>query len=299
MAFEIPDWYQWNYRPQEVKRPEWFVSWPGHARVAVNFKIMHEWESVPRPSGRGFSSPNTMDSWSLCAREYGFKAGIGRLMDVFDKHGIGATVMGSGLTAQLWPDSFGELHQRGHEIASHSWDQAVHPPQFKSRDEEQQALRDSLAAIEKVTGVRPVGYMSQGPRATPHTLELIAEEGLVWTGDYHDCDIPYVIDVKGKKLVSVGYARPDFTDSELIPLGLAGGLQQLKDQFDAVYEESHRHPMKFFYAMHSHKTGTPSMAKMLDKFIDYIKGHDDVWFCRCIDMANFWLDREGAAAKSR
>ena len=214
-------------------------------------------------------------------------------MDVLDKHDVKATVMASGLGTELWPDSYRELVRRGHEVASHSWDQAVHPPQFKSREEEQVALRKSLAAIETATGKRPLGYMSQGPRPTVNTLELLAEEGLLWDGDYHDCDIPYVMNVKGKKIVSVGYARPAFTDSDIIPLGLAAGLQQLKDEFDAVYEEAARHPMKFAYAMHAQNTGTPGMSRMLGQFIDYAKGHEGVWFCRCIDMANYWLDNEG------
>ena len=292
MPFAIPDWYQWKYRPQKIERPEWFRAWPGHARVAVSLKLMHEWESTPRPTGRsgsGAGSANTHDYFALCAREYGFKEGIWRLMDVLDKHGVRTTVMGSGLAAELWPDSFRELVQRGHEVASHGWDQCIHPPQFKSRDEERDAIRMTLAAIEMATGKRPTGHMSQGPRPTAHTLELVAEEGLVWDADYQDCDIPYVMNVNGRKVVSVGYAKPDFTDNDIAPLGLAGGLQQLTDQFDAVYEESAKHPMKFFYAMHVHKVGTPGMAKMLDKFIQHAKRHEGIWFCSCGDIADFWL----------
>jgi peptidoglycan/xylan/chitin deacetylase (PgdA/CDA1 family) len=295
MSDLIPDWYQWNYRPQIVKRPAWFGSWPGNARIAVSLKIMHEWEGTPRPvvrGGFGAANPSTQDYWSLCAREYGFKEGIWRLMAVLDKHGVKATIMGSGLAATLWPDSFQELQRRGHEIASHGWDQGVHPPQFKSRDEEQMAFRRALDCIEKVTGKRPVGYMSQGPRPTVHTLDFVADEGLIWDADYHDCDIPYIMNVKGKKIVSVGYARPDFTDNDVIPLGLVGALEQLKTQFDAVYEESARHPMKFFYAMHAHHSGAPGLAKMLDQFLQYAKSHDGVWFCRCVDIANYWLENE-------
>lgn len=295
MSEPIPEWYQWNYRPQEVARPAWFRSWPGNARIAVSLKIMHEWESVPRPSGRSARSaePGATDYWALGVREYGFKAGAPRLMDVLDKHGVKATVMTSGLAAEYWPASVREFRRRGHELASHSWDQAVHPPQFKSREEERDALRKSLAAIEKASGERPVGYMSQGPRPTPNTLELIAEEGLMWTADYHDADVPYVIVVEDRKLVSVGYAKPAFTDNDIIPLGQDAGLQQLKDEFDATYEESARHPMRFGYAMHAHLSGTPGLARMLDRFLAHIKSHNGVWFCRCVDMARFWLDNSG------
>src|SRR3954462_12855482 len=126
MPQPIPDWYQWKYRPQKIERPAWFRSWPGNARVAICLKFMHEWESVPRPAGRtgaGTGSASTHDYFALCAREYGFKAGIWRLMEILDKHAIKATIMASGLAVELWPESFRELHKRGHEIASHGWDQ--------------------------------------------------------------------------------------------------------------------------------------------------------------------------------
>src|ERR1700754_4714347 len=136
--------------------------------------------------------------------------------------------------------------------------------------------------------------MSQGPRPTRNTPELVAEEGLIWNADYQDCDIPYVMNINGRKVVSVGYAKPDFTDNDVASLGLPGGLEQLKYQFDAVYEESARHPMKFFYAMHVHKVGTPGMARMLDDFLAYADQYEKVWFCRCDDMANYWLANEKA-----
>jgi hypothetical protein len=34
------------------------------------------------------------------------------------------------------------------------------------------------------------------------------------------------------------------------------------------------------------------MSKLLDQFIDYAQQHDRVRFYPCIDVANFWLERE-------
>jgi len=99
--------------------------------------------------------------------------------------------------------------------------------------------------------------------------------------------------VNGKKIVSVGYVMPNYTDNDLVPLGLNGGLGQLKEAFDASYEESRRHPMKFCYACHVHISGRPGMSKLLDHFIDYVQEHDGARFYSCIDIANFWLEREG------
>ena len=289
--------YQWNYRPHSPRRPRWFTQWPGGNRIAVTINIMHEWESAPRSNAirkRAMSPESTyLDFLALGAREYGANFGFERLLNVLDKFDVKATVLTSGLMAELFPDTLKEAARRGHEIACHHWDQSRHPFDYASKEEERQAIVRSIEAIEKATGARPPGYMSPGPRPSPFTLEICAALGFRWNGDYCDSDVPYMIDVDDKKLVSVGYVRPAYTDNDLLPFGLAGALQQLKDEFDAHYEESAIHPMKFRYATHNFTGGRPGLAKVLERFLEYVKGHRGVWFCRCVDMAEFWAEREG------
>jgi peptidoglycan/xylan/chitin deacetylase (PgdA/CDA1 family) len=262
--------------------------------MAVMLILLHEWESVPepvRPMPKG--AHHTFDFLALGAREYGARFGIWRLLDVLDRHNAKATVITSGLIAELFPESVREVRARGHELATHGWDQSMHPPVFKTRDDERDAIVKSVTALEGAASQRIVGYMSQGPRPTPNTLEICTELGFVWTADYSDSDVPYLIDVNGKKIVSVGYVMPNFTDNSLVPLGLAGGLKQLEEAFDASYEESQRHPMKFCYACHVHISGRPGMSQLLDRFIGYAQQRDGVRFYPCIDIANFWLERSG------
>lgn len=284
--------YQWDRRPRVPERPAGFNAWPGGAKMALSILVLHEWESVPRPvRPMPAGSHHSFDYLALGAREYGARFGLPRLLDVLDRHGAPATVIASGLVAELFPESVREARERGHEIALHQWDQAIHPPVFKSMEEEQESLVKTIEAVERVTGERAKGYMSQGPRPTPNTLEVIADLGFVWTCDYSDSDIPYVIEIGGKKIVSVGYVTPGYTDNDVAPLGLAGALQQLKSEFDAIYEESARHPMKMCYAVHVHKSGRPGMAKVLDGFLEHVNSHSGVWTCRGIDVAEFWLKK--------
>jgi peptidoglycan/xylan/chitin deacetylase (PgdA/CDA1 family) len=244
---DLPRSYQWNYRPQSPRRPDWFTQWPDGNRIAVTINIMHEWESVPRSNSIDKRSltpgASVIDFLALGAREYGANFGFARLLDVLDKFDVKATVFTSGLMAELFPSTLKEATERGHEVACHHWDQSRHPFDY---------------------------------------------------GDYCDSDVPYTINVNGKKLVSVGYVRPAYTDNDLSPFGLSGALRQLKDEFDAHYEESTRHPMKFRYAMHNFTGGRPGLAKVFEKFLEYAKGHQGVWFCRCVDIAQFWAEHEGA-----
>jgi peptidoglycan/xylan/chitin deacetylase (PgdA/CDA1 family) len=288
--------YQWNYRPQRPRRPGWFTQWPGGNRIAVTINIMHEWESAPgartvrkRPmvSGEGCT-----DFLALGAREYGANFGFYRLLEVLDRCDVKATVITSGVMAELFPETLKEARQRGHEVASHHWDQSIHPYEYKSEQEERDAILRSVMAIERATGERPWGYMSPGPRPSPHTLEICASLGFKWNGDYCDSDVPYTMDVNGHRVVSVGYVRPAYTDNDILPLGLSGALQQLKCEFDAHYQEAFVHPMKFRYATHNFNGGRPGPAHVFENFLSYVKAHSGVWFCRCIDMAQHWLAQE-------
>ena len=103
--------------------------------------------------------------------------------------------------------------------------------------------------------------------------------------------------MNGAKLVSLGYVRPAHSDNDIASLGLAGGLQQLKDDFDVHYEEAQRHPMKFGYAMHNLTNGPRDWLRSFDNFSTIRQGFPDVWFGRCIDMAN-WLEQESSFEQS-
>jgi len=115
--------YHWNYRPQTPKRPEWFTEWPGGAKIAVAFNIMHEWESRPTPHHTVPSRPLPPDThyrddfFALTMREYGANFGFWRLLDVFDKYDVKASVLSSGLTATLFPETVAEAVRRGMKLA--------------------------------------------------------------------------------------------------------------------------------------------------------------------------------------
>ena len=287
---DLAQTYQWHYRPQAPRRPAGFGSWPNGARMAVQLIMLHEWESIPRPiRPMPAGAAHTFDFLALGAREYGARYGFWRLMDVLDKHQVKASLVVSGLLCELFPETVKEAKRRGHELATHQWDQAIQPTVYKTREEEGADLDRAVAALQAITGDPVPGYMSQGPRPTPNTLELIAERGFVWTADYSDSDLPYVIDVNGRKVVSVGYVAPGYTDNDLERMGPPIGLQTLTSTFDVLYEESARAPLKMCYAFHSHVSGKPSMSAVLDGFLAHARSRPGVWFCRAIDMANFWL----------
>jgi peptidoglycan/xylan/chitin deacetylase (PgdA/CDA1 family) len=267
--------------------------------MAVQILILNEWESVPRHRRRPMAvdlqnrQQDKFDFLALGVREYGARHGIWRLLDVLDKHGVKATIPTNGLTAELFPATVRASQDRGHEVAAHQWDMHVFPPMFTSREEERSSLARTVAAIEDVIGAKLRGYLSPGPRPTPFTLDILTESGFLWTSDYVDSDFPYVISCNDKRIVSISYATPGYTDGELSSRGAIQGLAEIKYAFDATFEESKRHPMKFCYAIHPHVSGTVGMAQLLDDFLAHVRSRGNIWFPRYIDIAEFWLASMG------
>jgi peptidoglycan/xylan/chitin deacetylase (PgdA/CDA1 family) len=99
--------------------------------------------------------------------------------------------------------------------------------------------------------------------------------------------VPYTLDVNDMRFAS--------------PQGFNSGdqfLAYLKDSFDALYAEGARIPRMMSVGLHCRLVGRPGRIMALERFLDYALGHDDVWFCRRIDIARHWRKRHAFTGDS-
>jgi hypothetical protein len=82
-----------------------------------------------------------------------------------------------------------------------------------------------------------------------------------------------------------------------IPLFLDKGArgadfeQMARDHFDLLYEEAARRGGNVMsIALHPFLINQPSRHRYLDRFLGYVKGHDDVWFATSDDIADWYLE---------
>ena len=98
-----------------VQWPNPALQWPDGKLVCCTFRVAYE---AFRKSGRfKKSSQIDVNVTSLSHANYGGAVGIWRLMDIFDRHHIPATIGANGLAVEKWPETIKALHQAGHEIA--------------------------------------------------------------------------------------------------------------------------------------------------------------------------------------
>lgn len=262
--------------------------WPNHARIAVLVTVMFEtWSEGKSPGYSPMTTPlkeGTVDRLGISWAEYGARTGIWRILETLDEFAVRATICLSGKLAELAPDTVKELHNRGHELAAHSYtqDQILC---YLSPQEEREVIRKCSRMIEGAVGTRPAGWFS--PRATPtqYTAEFLAEEGFLWHGDYNDTDLPYPLKTTKGTIVAIPHS--DFTDNRVLRGSPRDFYQVYKDTFDYLHRAESMGMINL--TLHAHFGGRPLMSAMLAKVLQYMKGFPDVWFARHDEIARWIL----------
>jgi allantoinase len=65
----------------------------------------------------------------------------------------------------------------------------------------------------------------------------------------------------------------------------------LKDSFDVLREESKTKPKMMSVGLHSRVTGRPGRIVALRRFLEYVRGFEDVWVATREDIARNWIEQ--------
>jgi peptidoglycan/xylan/chitin deacetylase (PgdA/CDA1 family) len=149
-----------------------------------------------------------------------------------------------------------------------------------AEDEEAEVIENVAATIERTSGKRPRGWLGAGLGETWNTLEHLSNAGLDYVADWANDDQPYMIYLGDRRLVSVPYSleindRPAF---EKYNRSSAEFEQMIKDQFDTLYRESERTAKVMAIALHPYLIGMPHRIGALERALEYICGHDEIWW---------------------
>jgi allantoinase len=134
---------------------------------------------------------------------------------------------------------------------------------------ERDTIRGILRTIEPATGKRPRGWLGAGLVETYNTLDILAEEGVNYCGDWNNDDQPYPMKVKSGKMFAIPYCA-EIND---IPLYMRKGytgeqyLRSVLDQFDALHADSRKQPRVMGVPLHPMISGQPLRIKYLQRAI--------------------------------
>jgi putative urate catabolism protein len=283
--------------------------WPSGARIAVQFVLNYE-EGGENcvlhgdPGSEQFLS-EMFNPASFADRhismegiyEYGSRIGVWRILREFEKRGLPLTVFGVGMALQRYPELTSAFKELGHEIACHGW-RWIH---YQNMDEatEREHMHKGMEVIEQLTGERALGWYTG--RDSPRTRRLVADYGgFEYDSDYYGDDLPFWMQVQKTDGSMVPQLIVPYTlDCNDMRFALPQGyshadpfFQYMKDSFDTLYAEGDPkgwdRPSMLSIGMHCRLLGRPGRITALQKFLDYIASHEQVWVCRRVDIARHW-----------
>ena len=274
------------------------VRWENDARVAVQIVLNYE-EGSEKTFAMGdgvndilyelpFALEGQRDLAVESMYEYGTRAGVWRLLRVFDGAGIPITWFASAVAVERNPEVGRAIARRGDDTAGHGFRWSNH---FEmTRDEEREAIRRAVLSIERTTGSRPVGWYCR--EMSVNTRELVVEEGgFVYDSDYYGDDLPFWTNHNGTKHLVVPYSLVNNDGTFGNGFGPGKDFEEhLRYTFDRLYKEGETYPKMMNIGLHMRMIGHPGRAQALSNFIGYAKSFPGVWFARRIDIASHWIE---------
>jgi len=292
----------YDFVPMPMRKP---LRWPNGKRLAIMLTTNFEyWDAVRESSDRyypggpgivgGDLPGNVWDSPNFTWREYGQRVGVWRMFDVFDAAGVPSTCTMNakmGLERRAVIDA---ALERGWEILAHNYVQSDLLTDFYfDVDKEREVIRETLRIYREVCGKPARGWLSSSLRQTMNTIDILAEEGLLFTTDLLNDDQPYMVQTRsGKPMVSVPYTSEvnDFTVFMRQGMDVDGALKVFIEQFDWLRAEGEKSGRFMNIGLHPHVIGQPFRIRALRDFIDYAKGFDDVWFATREEIASWYVE---------
>ena len=276
------------------------AAWPGGARIALNFSIsfetggertLLEGDAVSEDvlTDIGFPSyPGVRSPMVETAFEYGPRVGIWRLLRIFERYGIKVGIVGVVRGLQQYPEAVRAFLAGGHEIVSHHWRWL----DYHMIDEatEREHVRLAIAAIKKMTGKPPAGWLTGRPG--PNTRRLIVEAGgVLYDRDLLGDELPYWVKVGARNhlVVPCSFETNDNRFDRNLGFSSADDFARyMIDSFDLLYDEGAETPKMMSVSLHDRIMGRPGRAAGLIRFLDHVSKRDRVWFCTGREIAAHW-----------
>jgi peptidoglycan/xylan/chitin deacetylase (PgdA/CDA1 family) len=276
--------------------------WPNNKRLAVVLNVCLEaWSDGKAPGISPMGNPlpaipGVIDTMAISWAAYGPKRGIYRLLEIFARYNVKASIMVNAVLAERYPEAVKAIAEGGHEIMSHSYAMDVMPVML-SEDEDRKNIKRCTDLLESVSGSKVRGWISPRATSSPATPRLLVEAGYQWYGDVLDDDLPYIQSFGSGKIVAI----PTLMDVNDMPSMKYGSAPRtMLDTFNEdveIFLEQERGPAIIDVTVHAHIFGRPRGAFYLGKIIERAVAIKDAWIATRSDIAIHTLKQAAQSGK--
>jgi len=264
------------------------VRWPDGIRLPVMLTFEHQaGEGAPLFAG---DRPNYMVGGAM---QYGARRGIWNILELLEKFRVKTTFFVLGTTAEKYPDTVRAVAKVGHEIAGMGYSFAS--MRTASEEQERANVRRSAKVLQDVAGVQIRGWRCPDYRVSPQTLDILAEEELLWDSSFLNDDLPYLFETRVKKIVEIPFTTSTADKTYVgYPYPQRGGPDGLasvwNNELDVLYQESEKAPRLINLSLQTWATGRPANLRMLERLLERMVGHEEFRFAQCSEIADWRLN---------
>jgi peptidoglycan/xylan/chitin deacetylase (PgdA/CDA1 family) len=128
-------------------------------------------------------------------------------------------------------------------------------------------------------------------RGSVHTLELLQRLGFTYHIDDLSADEPFIQQINGAPFVTVPYTvhMNDIASFDFAGFSPADYQQQLRDEFEQLYEEGATRRKMMSISLHDRISGHASRVRVLDRFLTWARRQPDIWWARRDQIADWAL----------
>ena len=222
-------------------------------------------------------------------RDYGVRVGIWRMMEIMERYGVKGTVALNSDVCRDYPRIIEEGKKLGWEWMGHGTTNSILINQ-QTEAEERALIKEVVATITKGTGKAPRGWLSPALSETVRTLDILAENGIDYVGNWVNDDQPYPMKVKKGSMISMPYS------SEINDIPALLGLHQsperfgqmICDQFDVLYEDGAKTGRVMSICLHPFLVGHPHRSKYFAKALAHITSRQEVWLTTGSEIVDWY-----------
>ena len=274
-----------------TKRPT--LKWPDGARVALwVVPNVEHYEYLPpsHPVRDAYPRMPHPDVLAYGGKDYGNRAGLWRLLEVFDRHQLRATVSLNLAVIEHYPEIWEACERRSWDYMGHG----LYNTRYMwgvSEQEERDHIAGCVEIFRRRTGRQLAGWLSPALSHTLRTPDLVAEAGIRYYCDLVHDDQPWPVRVRAGRLVTVPYSV-DLNDAVAYRQVFEAEdfARMIRDTFDTLWREGAQSGRVMCIAVHPYNMGQPHRIGHLAAALDYILAHDGVWAATGSEIADWYYD---------
>ena len=281
------------FSPLPTRSP---LVWPDGAVLAASVILYLDWWDLATPEG-AHRAPDVHGMWghqfpdlrTFSYRLYGERIGVYRILDLFSRLGIRATVaVGAGI-ARRYPQLVRRCQDLGHEIAAHGVTAQRMIHSRMSEDDERSHIHESQQAVMRLTGERPAGWFGQDQGESTRTPGLLAQAGFSYLADWPNDEQPYWMSTS-PSIVSLPLLT-ELDDQQFLWLHQQPSWtypQAVLEAADrlAVDARAQGQGRSLCLGVRSWLSGRPHRIAYLEQALAGLKARSDLWIAPAVDLVN-------------